>query len=174
MWASFDVNSIQNIYELFICKHVFWWLSPLDKLKVNYKYYQERIIIPLELFLEGIDFLTDNVTSRVAWKLRGGGKVQKHVGISLWMRNECFFTTNLSAIYVIWKLWMTEEILNSLQAIKISKFVPRLWCLYSSVQSRLSAYYNASNTLAWKRFVLSCVCSNESLSYVRDLKAYIM
>ena len=41
------------------------------------------IIIPLKLFLEGIDFLTDNVTSRVAWKLRGGGKVQKHVGISL-------------------------------------------------------------------------------------------
>ena len=40
------------------------------------------IIIPLKLFLEGIDFLTDNVTSRVAWKLRGGGKVQKHVGIS--------------------------------------------------------------------------------------------
>ena len=31
------------------------------------------IIIPLKLFLEGIDFLTDNVTSRVAWKLRGGG-----------------------------------------------------------------------------------------------------
>ena len=132
------------------------------------------IIIPLTLFLEGIDFLTDNVTSRVAWKLRGGGKVQKHVGISLWMRNESFFITNLSAIYMIWKLWMTEEILNSLLAIKISKFVPRLWCLYSSVQSRLSAYYNASKTLAWKRFVLSCVCSNESLSYVRDLKAYIM
>ena len=41
------------------------------------------IIIPLKLFLEGINFLTDNVTSRVAWKLRGGGKVQKHVGISL-------------------------------------------------------------------------------------------
>ena len=41
------------------------------------------IKIPLKLFLEGIDFLTDNVTSRVAWKLRGGGKVQKHVGISL-------------------------------------------------------------------------------------------
>ena len=41
------------------------------------------IIIPLKLFLEGIDFLTDNVTSRVAWKFRGGGKVQKHVGISL-------------------------------------------------------------------------------------------
>ena len=41
------------------------------------------IIIPLKLFLEGIDFLKDNVTSRVAWKLRGGGKVQKHVGISL-------------------------------------------------------------------------------------------
>ena len=41
------------------------------------------IIIPLKLFLEGIDFLTDNFTSCVAWKLRGGGKVQKHVGISL-------------------------------------------------------------------------------------------
>ena len=40
------------------------------------------IIILLKLFLEGIDFLTDYVTSRVAWKLRGGGKVQKHVGIS--------------------------------------------------------------------------------------------
>ena len=41
------------------------------------------IIIPLKLFLEGIDFITDNITSRVAWKLRGGGNVQKHVGISL-------------------------------------------------------------------------------------------
>ena len=41
------------------------------------------IIIPLKLFLEGIDFLMDNVTLRVTWKLRGGGKVQKHVGISL-------------------------------------------------------------------------------------------
>ena len=40
------------------------------------------IIIPLKLFLEGIDFLTDNVSSRVAWKLRGGGKVQKHVGFA--------------------------------------------------------------------------------------------
>ena len=40
------------------------------------------ITIPLKLFLEGVDFLTDYVTSRVAWKLRGGGKVQKHVGVS--------------------------------------------------------------------------------------------
>ena len=37
------------------------------------------IVIPLKLFLEGIDFLADNVTSRVTWKLRGGLKVQKHV-----------------------------------------------------------------------------------------------
>ena len=37
------------------------------------------IVIPLKLFLEGIDFLADNVTSRVTWKLCGGLKVQKHV-----------------------------------------------------------------------------------------------
>ena len=40
------------------------------------------IIIPLKLFLEGIDFLTDNITSRVAWKLRGGGKVQNMLGLA--------------------------------------------------------------------------------------------
>ena len=32
--------------------------------------------------LEGIDFLTDNVTSRVAWKLRGGRKVQNTLGLA--------------------------------------------------------------------------------------------
>ena len=37
------------------------------------------IVIPLKLFLEGIDFLADNVTSRVTWKLRGRLKVQKYV-----------------------------------------------------------------------------------------------
>ena len=40
------------------------------------------IIIPLKLFLEGIDFLTNNVTSRVSWKLRGGGKVQNMLGLA--------------------------------------------------------------------------------------------
>ena len=40
MWANFDVNSTQNIYELFICKHIFWWLSPFARLKENYKYYR--------------------------------------------------------------------------------------------------------------------------------------
>ena len=38
------------------------------------------IVIPLKLFLERIGCPADNVSSRVAWKLRGGVKVQKRVG----------------------------------------------------------------------------------------------
>ena len=38
------------------------------------------IVIPLKLFLERIGCPADNVSSRVAWKLRGGMKVQKRVG----------------------------------------------------------------------------------------------
>ena len=38
------------------------------------------IVIPLKLFFERIGFPGDNISSRVAWKLRGGIKVQKHVG----------------------------------------------------------------------------------------------
>ena len=38
------------------------------------------IVIPLKLFLERIGFPADNISSRVAWKLRGGMKVQKYVG----------------------------------------------------------------------------------------------
>ena len=34
---------------------------------------------PLKLFLERIDFPADNISSSVAWKFRGGVKVQKHV-----------------------------------------------------------------------------------------------
>ena len=34
---------------------------------------------PLKLFLERIDFPADNISSGVAWKFRGGVKVQKHV-----------------------------------------------------------------------------------------------
>ena len=35
---------------------------------------------PLKLFLERINFPADNISSSVAWKFRGGVKVQKHVG----------------------------------------------------------------------------------------------
>ena len=38
------------------------------------------IVIPQKLFLERIGCPADNVSSRVAWKLRGGVKVQKRVG----------------------------------------------------------------------------------------------
>ena len=34
------------------------------------------IVIPLRLFLD-INFPADNVTARVTWKFRGGGKVQQ-------------------------------------------------------------------------------------------------
>ena len=34
---------------------------------------------PQKLFLERIDFPADNISSSVAWKFRGGVKVQKHV-----------------------------------------------------------------------------------------------
>ena len=34
---------------------------------------------PLKLFLERNDFPADNISSGVAWKFRGGVKVQKHV-----------------------------------------------------------------------------------------------
>ena len=35
---------------------------------------------PLKLFLERINFPADNISSSVAWKFRGGVKVQKKVG----------------------------------------------------------------------------------------------
>ena len=35
------------------------------------------IVIPLRLFLDDINFPADNVTARVTWKFRGGGKVQQ-------------------------------------------------------------------------------------------------
>ena len=35
------------------------------------------IVIPLRLFLDDINFPVDNVTARVTWKFRGGGKVQE-------------------------------------------------------------------------------------------------
>ena len=38
------------------------------------------IIIPLKLFLDRIGFPADNISSLVAWKFRGGIKVQKYVG----------------------------------------------------------------------------------------------
>ena len=38
------------------------------------------IVIPLKLFLERITFPAEDISSRVAWKFRGGIKVQKHVG----------------------------------------------------------------------------------------------
>ena len=38
------------------------------------------IVIPQKLLLERIGCPADNVSSRVAWKLRGGVKVQKRVG----------------------------------------------------------------------------------------------
>ena len=38
------------------------------------------IVIPLRLFLDDINFPADNVTARVAWKFRGGEKVQQHGG----------------------------------------------------------------------------------------------
>ena len=38
------------------------------------------IEIPPKIFLERVGFAADNISSRVAWKFRGGIKVQKHVG----------------------------------------------------------------------------------------------
>ena len=38
------------------------------------------IVIPPKIFLERVGFPADNISSRVAWKFRGGIKVQKHVG----------------------------------------------------------------------------------------------
>ena len=38
------------------------------------------IVIPLKLFLNRICFPADNISLHVAWKFRGGIKVQKHVG----------------------------------------------------------------------------------------------
>ena len=35
------------------------------------------IVIPFRLFLDDINFPADNVTARVTWKFRGGGKVQQ-------------------------------------------------------------------------------------------------
>ena len=34
------------------------------------------IVIPLKLFLKPIGFSADSISSRVAWKFRGGAKVQ--------------------------------------------------------------------------------------------------
>ena len=56
------------------------------------------IIIPLKLFLEGIDFLMDYVTSRVAWKLRGGGRSKNMLGLAC----ECgmsVFSERISQLY---------------------------------------------------------------------------
>ena len=38
------------------------------------------IVIPPKIFLERVGFPADNISSRVAWKFRGGIKVQTHVG----------------------------------------------------------------------------------------------
>ena len=38
------------------------------------------IVIPLKLVLERISFPADNISSHVAWKFRGGIKVQRHIG----------------------------------------------------------------------------------------------
>ena len=38
------------------------------------------IVIPLKLFLERVGFPADDISSRVAWKFRGGVKAQNHVG----------------------------------------------------------------------------------------------
>ena len=38
------------------------------------------IVIPLWLFIDVINFPADNVTARVAWKLRVREKVQQHAG----------------------------------------------------------------------------------------------
>ena len=35
------------------------------------------IVIPLRLFLDDVNFPTDNVTARVTWKFRVGDKVQQ-------------------------------------------------------------------------------------------------
>ena len=40
-----------------------------------------RIVIPLKLVLERVGFTADNISSRVAWKFRGGVKVQKMSGV---------------------------------------------------------------------------------------------
>ena len=37
------------------------------------------IVISVKLFLDRIGFLGDNISACVAWKFRGGAKVQKHV-----------------------------------------------------------------------------------------------
>ena len=39
------------------------------------------IVIPLRLFLDDINFSADDVTARVTWKFRGGGKCSKFCAI---------------------------------------------------------------------------------------------
>ena len=39
------------------------------------------IVIPLKLFLERAGLPADNISSRVAWKFRGGAKVQNMSGV---------------------------------------------------------------------------------------------
>ena len=43
------------------------------------------IVIPLRLFLDDINFPADNVTARVTWKFRGGGKCSKSCKMQLTM-----------------------------------------------------------------------------------------
>ena len=64
---------------------VFWLSSRHDRIKLRelipHLYIGPLpIVIPLKLFLERIGCPADNVSSRVARKLRGGVKVQKRVG----------------------------------------------------------------------------------------------
>ena len=64
---------------------MFWLSSRHDRIKLRelipHLYIGPLpIVIPLKLFLERIGCPADNVSSRVAWKLRGGMKVQKRVG----------------------------------------------------------------------------------------------
>ena len=59
-----------------------WEFAREDKAqRTNHPYRPIPIVIPLKLFLERAGLPADNISSRVAWKFRGGAKVQNMSGV---------------------------------------------------------------------------------------------
>jgi len=58
------------------------------------------ILIPLKLFLEGIELPADSVTSCFVWKPHGGG-IQKHA----WCADECKVRGAFSSIFT----WINRQ-----------------------------------------------------------------
>ena len=81
--GNFISNSHQTTTDLipWMRTHPTEWFSPYQEIiKVREVIPHTGpipIVIPLRLFLDDINFPADNVTARVTWKFRGGGKEQQ-------------------------------------------------------------------------------------------------